>query len=150
MGIRVPDDIDRALLTALRANARTSLAGLGETVRLSRNAVRQRIERLERDGYIRGYTIVEAGAGGAEETVAATLLIDRADRLRGGEVIAALNGIPEVVQCDVVSGQLDLVVRVEAADPGRIREIWQQIADLPGVRDITTALTLRRAIDRPR
>jgi DNA-binding Lrp family transcriptional regulator len=141
------DDIDGQILAELRQNARISLARLGERVLLSRNAVRQRIERLERDGFIRGYTIREA-VDGDRPRVSAVMLVYRQDRMRGSEVIAGLRAIPEVVICDVVSGELDLVVRVEATDAGRIQQIWKQVSAFPGVRDITTALSLSTVIDR--
>ncbi|NWL26597.1 AsnC family transcriptional regulator [Paenarthrobacter ureafaciens] len=141
------DDIDAQILAELRQNARISLARLGERVLLSRNAVRQRIERLERDGFIRGYTIREA-VDGDRPRVSAVMLVYRQDRMRGSEVIAGLRAIPEVVICDVVSGELDLVVRVEATDAGRIQQIWEQVSAFPGVRDITTALSLSTVIDR--
>ncbi|QOT18441.1 Lrp/AsnC family transcriptional regulator [Paenarthrobacter sp. YJN-5] len=141
------DDIDGQILAELRQNARISLARLGERVLLSRNAVRQRIERLERDGFIRGYTIREA-VDGDRPRVSAVMLVYRQDRMRGSEVIAGLRAIPEVVICDVVSGELDLVVRVEATDAGRIQQIWEQVSAFPGVRDITTALSLSTVIDR--
>jgi Lrp/AsnC family transcriptional regulator, leucine-responsive regulatory protein len=142
-----PDAIDTTILAELRANARSSHAQLGEKVLLSRNAVRARIERLERDGYIRGYTIKEAVLEG-ERPVSAILLVYRTDRMRGGDVLAGLRALPEVVTCDVVSGELDLVVRVEARDADRIREIWQLVSELPGVRDMTTAFSLSTVIDR--
>ena len=141
------DEIDVQILAELRRNARISLAQLGEKVLLSRNAVRQRIERLERDGYIHGYTIKES-AGEGSPTVNAVLLIQRHDRMRGGDVIAGLKAIPEIATCDVVSGELDIVVRVEAPDAARIQEIWRQVSEFPGVRDITTALSLSTVIDR--
>ncbi|MCX8453675.1 Lrp/AsnC family transcriptional regulator [Paenarthrobacter ureafaciens] len=141
------DNIDGQILAELRQNARISLARLGERVLLSRNAVRQRIERLERDGFIRGYTIREA-VDGDRPRVSAVMLVYRQDRMRGSEVIAGLRAIPEVVICDVVSGELDLVVRVEATDAGRIQQIWEQVSAFPGVRDITTALSLSTVIDR--
>lgn len=141
------DDIDRQILAALRRNARISLAQLGDQVLLSRNAVRQRIERLERDGFIKGYTIKES-TGDGTPTVNAVLLVHRHDRMRGSDVIAGLRAIPEVATCDVVSGELDLVVRVEAPDAARIQAIWRQVSEFPGVRDITTALSLSTVIDR--
>ena len=144
---RTLDEIDLRILEELRVNARTSHAQLGEVVRLSRNAVRQRIERLERDGRILGYTIVETVPDRAAR-VSATLLIDRVDRMRGADVITVLRTIPEIVRCDVVAGELDLIARIEAPDPGRIQEIWRQVAQLPGVRDITTAMALSTVIDR--
>lgn len=141
------DPIDQRILAEMRANARISHAHLGEIVRLSRNAVRQRIERLERDGHILGYTIVEK-APAAHARVTATMLVSRRDRMRGADVITSLQTIPEIVECDVVAGELDLIVRVEVEDPQRIREIWQQVADLSGVTDIRTAMSLSRVIDR--
>ena len=141
------DEIDAQILAELRRNARISLAQLGDRVLLSRNAVRQRIERLERDGYIHGYTIKES-AGDGTPTVNAVLLVQRHDRMRGSDVIAGLRAIPEVTTCDVVSGELDLVVRIEAPDAARIQQIWHQVSEFPGVRDITTALSLSTVIDR--
>jgi DNA-binding Lrp family transcriptional regulator len=141
------DEIDLRILEELRINSRISHAKLGEIVRLSRNATRQRIERLERDGYIRGYTIKEGVTGGPSR-VRATLLVYRENRMRDNDVIATLNRIPEVIHCDVVTGELDLIVFVEAETQDRVREIWQRLASLPGVRDITTAMALRTVIDR--
>lgn len=144
--MRQLDSIDQRILVELRQNARTSHAQLGEIVRLSRNAIRQRIERLERDGHILGYTIQERPLGAPP--VSATMLVFRQDRMRGADVLAALQQIPEVVQCDVVAGELDLVVRVEAPSPERIQDVWTTVAALPGVRDITTAMSLRTVIAR--
>ncbi|RXZ70290.1 Lrp/AsnC family transcriptional regulator [Agromyces albus] len=146
--MRQLDAIDERILVELRTNGRVSHAQLGEIVRLSRNAVRQRIERLERDGRILGYTIREKELG--SPTLSATMLVYRQDRMRGADVLAALQQIPEVVECDVVAGELDLVVRVEAFSPERIQEVWTAVAVLPGVRDITTAMSLRTVIARPR
>lgn len=141
------DPIDSRILAELRENSRISHAQLGEKVLLSRNAVRQRIERLERDGYILGYTIKERRLDG-EKPVSAILLVYRHDRMRGSDVIAGLRALPEVVTCDVVSGELDLVVRVEAPNADRIREVWRLVSEMPGVKDITTAVSLTTVIDR--
>jgi DNA-binding Lrp family transcriptional regulator len=142
-----PDPVDERILAELRANARISHAQLGTLVHLSRNAVRQRVERLERLGRIGGYTIVEPGAG--PKPVRATMLVTRGDRIRDVAVLEALKALPEVVECDVVTGELDLVLTVEAATPVQIQQVWTQISALPGVRDITTAMSLATVIRRP-
>ncbi|HHG6298056.1 TPA: Lrp/AsnC family transcriptional regulator [Streptococcus pneumoniae] len=141
------DTTDELILVELRRNARIPVATLGERVNLSRNAVRQRIERLERDEYIQGYTIVEHRAE-SRASVTANLFVHRNDRMRGGEVIAALKNVPEVVICDVISGEFDLFVRLEAASVERVQAVWQQISSMSGVRDITTTVTLSTVIDR--
>jgi DNA-binding Lrp family transcriptional regulator len=68
--------------------------------------------------------------------------------MRGADVLAALRTIPEVVLCDVLSGDFDLLVRLEARSLERIQDIWEQIAGLPGVHDTVTALTLSTVIRR--
>ena len=143
------DAIDQKLVAELTRNARVSYAELASRVLLSRNAVRQRIERLERQGHIAGYTIVRAGAE-TGEVVSAFVLVYRQDRMRGGDVLAALTRIPEVVICEILSGDFDIMVRLEAASLERIRGIWEDIAQMPGVRDTVTALTLSSVVNRPR
>lgn len=140
------DQIDQRILAELTKNARISHAELATKVLLSRNAVRQRIDRMERQGYIQGYTVVSGAAG--LSPVSAFLMVYRKDRVRGLDVISALRSIPEVVLCDVVSGDFDLLVRLEARSLERIQEIWEQIASLPGVTDTVTAMTLSSVIRR--
>ncbi|MER6784095.1 AsnC family transcriptional regulator [Streptomyces sp. NPDC000658] len=144
------DAIDERIISELTRNARISHAELGQRVRLSRNAVRQRVERLERQGHIGGYTIVRPSCEPDRETVAAHVLVYREDRMRGADVLAALKRIPEVVACDVLSGQFDLLVSVEAPSLERVQGIWEQMARMPGVRDTVTALALSRVVSRPR
>lgn len=143
------DSVDEKIIAELTRNARISHAELAGRVLLSRNAVRQRIERLERHGHIAGYTIVRAGDG-TGDVVSALVLVYRQDRMRGGDVLAALKHIPEVVICEVLSGDFDIMVRLEAATLQRLRDIWEDIAEMPGVRDTVTALTLSAVVNRPR
>ncbi|PBB83959.1 MULTISPECIES: Lrp/AsnC family transcriptional regulator [unclassified Mesorhizobium] len=145
---RLLDRADECILMELTRNARISHADLAARVNLSRNAVRQRIERLERDDRIRGYTIIAGEGRIASSTIAALMFVYRNDRMRGGDVIQALRRIPEVVACDVMSGEFDLVVRVEATEADRTRQIWQEISALPGVRDTLTAFALSSMIRR--
>ena len=140
------DDIDQQLLAALTADARLPMVTLASQVHLSRNAVRQRIERMERDGVIAGYTAVRGAA--SRPRVTATVMVYRVDRMRDDRVIAALRGIPEVTRCDVLSGAYDLFVTVESDSMDRVGQIWERIAALPGVADTVTAVSLSRAIDR--
>lgn len=145
---RVLDRSDERILAELTKNARIAHAELAAKVSLSRNAVRQRIERLERDGVIQGYTIILGEGRPAPSMMAAMMFVYRRDRMRGSDVIQALRRIPEIVSCDVMSGEFDLVVRVEAAAADRIRQIWQEISSLSGVQDTLTAFALSSMIRR--
>jgi DNA-binding Lrp family transcriptional regulator len=140
------DDIDQQLLAALTADARMPMVALASKVHLSRNAVRQRIERMERDGVIAGYSVIRGTA--SRPRVTAMVMVYRVDRMRDDRVIAALRSIPEVTRCDVLSGAYDLFVTLEADSMDRVGQIWEQISALPGVADTVTAVSLSRAIDR--
>lgn len=140
------DKTDEQILRELKANGRISHAELSAKVNLSRNAVRVRIERLEREGFIKGYTIVVGEGAAGRQVTTALIFVYRHDRMRGGDVIQALRRIPEVIACDVMTGDFDLLVRVESGHSDRIRQIWQEISALPGVRDTLTAFALASVI----
>ena len=142
------DEIDRRILAELDADARVSLVTLAARVHLSRNAVRQRIERMERDGVIEGYTLVRGHPDGDARRVSAVLFVYRVDRMRGGQVLAELAAIPEVVRCDILAGEFDLLVTVQADSMDRVGEVWERIAALPDVANTVTSVSLTTVIDR--
>lgn len=140
------DHIDRSILAALTEDARVPLVALSAQVHLSRNAVKQRIERMERQGVIAGYTVVSGRVG--RSPVSALVMLYRSDRMRGGGVITEIARIPEVRRCDVLSGDFDLLVSIEAESMERIGEIWELLAAIPGVANTVTTVSLARVIDR--
>lgn len=140
------DHIDRSILAALTEDARVPLVALSAQVHLSRNAVKQRIERMERQGVIAGYTVVSGRVG--RSPVSALVMLYRSDRMRGGGVITEIARIPEVRRCDVLSGDFDLLVSLEAESMERIGEIWELLAAIPGVANTVTTVSLTRVIDR--
>lgn len=141
------DEIDDHIIAELTANARISLVTLSDRVRLSRNAVRLRIERMERAGLIQGYTLVR-GRTGSPEAVSAMLFVYRRDRMRGADVLAALAKISEIVRCDILTGDFDLLVRVDAGSVERVQEVWETVSALPGVANTVTSISLATTIDR--
>lgn len=143
---RILDPLDERILAELTANARIAHAELGAKVNLSRNAVRQRIERLERDGAIQGYTLRIGEGRHPTSLISAVIFVYRYDRMRGQAVLDALHGIPEIVQCEVLSGEFDLMLRVEAASPERVHVVWKEIAAMPGVENTVTSFVLSAVI----
>jgi DNA-binding Lrp family transcriptional regulator len=104
------DDIDRRIVALLRENARRSFKDIGEDVNLSAPAVKRRVDRLEDDGVIRGYTaIVDPAAFGwhAEAFVASALLHVMAEDTQDLELclerIRATDGISRTVTEVVLS-----------------------------------------------
>ncbi len=138
------DDLDRRLLAELLADARMTQAALGARLGISRSAVQARIHRLERLGVIQGYTLrlgQERPRG-----IRAYLLI------RGGashdRAVKALEAYPEVKVADSVSGEIDLVLQVEAEDLEAINRIRDEVARLPGIAGTQTLLVMAPRFDR--
>lgn len=144
---RGTDDIDERIIAELVKNARVPHADIAKKVNLSRNAVRERISRLERAGVIGGYTIAR-GLQSEKSTVSAILFVYRKDRMRGANVINAIKAMPEVVSCDLVTGDFDLIVRVEAPSAERVQTLWESIAAIEGVANTVTAFILASHVAR--
>nr|WP_314876932.1 Lrp/AsnC family transcriptional regulator [uncultured Pseudomonas sp.] len=143
---RLLDPQDERILAELTTNAKISHAELGSKVNLSRNAVRQRIERMERDGAIYGYTIRIGEGRKPSPQISAIIFVYRHDRMRGEDVIKGVKSIPEVAMCEVMSGEFDLMVRIEAAHPERVHLVWKMIAAMPGVENTITTFVLSKVI----
>lgn len=140
------DDLDRRLLDLLREDARIPTANLARRLHVARSTVQVRLSRLEADGTIAGYT-VRLGAAAAATGVPAILSIV-IDVRRIDTVIAALADVDAVRTLHTVSGAVDLVAVVRAADPGELDAVIDRIACIPGVERVQTSVVLRTPLDR--
>jgi len=138
------DPLDLQLLALLEADGRMSHARLARRVGRSRSAIQERIERLERMGHITGYTI-RRGHRGSE--VQAYILVS-ASGASHDQVAAAVQTFPEVRVCDSVSGELDLILQVQARDLAGVDRIRAAVAALPGVARTRTALVMQNRFQR--
>lgn len=141
------DEIDQKILIELEKNARLPIAKLALRISLSRNAVRQRVARMERNGVISGYTIKLGDKTTLQNNLSAFMFISRKDRMRGADVTAAILKIPEVKSCHIVSGNLDIIVHIKAASQDRIQEIWQELSKMASILDISTSFSLSSIIE---
>lgn len=140
------DATDTALLALLRENARTPAAELARRLQLSRTTVQSRIERLERQGVVTGYSVVVADEIEAQ-LVRAHVLITLAPR-QSGAIEHALRKIPEVRVLHSVSGPFDLIAIVAAASIGELDTLIDRIGTVDGVERTTSAIVLATRIDR--
>jgi DNA-binding Lrp family transcriptional regulator len=137
------DPTDARLLLALTEEPRATTIALAEQTGLSRNTVQTRLARLEQrlDSFQRR---VPPKLLGYPLTAFVTTQVRQ--RLLD-EVAAALEGIPEVLQVQGISGQTDLMVHVVAADADDLYRIAGQILAIPGVERTNTALVMRELVD---
>ena len=142
----VLDATDRALLALLRDDARAPTAVLARKLKLSRTTVQSRMERLQRQRVISGFTITVPDELEAN-LVRAHVLITLAAK-RSGAIEVALRKIPEVRVLHSVSGPFDLIAIVAAASIGELDALIDRIGELDGVERTTSAIVLSTRIQR--
>jgi len=140
------DATDRALLALLREDARASTAELARALKLSRTTVQSRMERLQRQRVIAGFTITVPDELEAQ-LVRAHVLITLAPK-RSGAIETALRKIAEVRVLHSVSGPFDLIAIVAAASIGELDALIDRIGALDGVERTTSAIVLSTRIQR--
>lgn len=136
-------DIDPAnakILALLRADARMSASAIGKHVHLSRQAVQDRISRLEQNGVIRGYHADVAETAGSVEAVLTIRIADRpcAPAL---EWLAGLTGVTSVMS---VSGDSDAVVLVSLPSLEALSRLNDTVATSQRISAHQSQIVLRR------
>lgn len=139
------DKLDLKILTALQRDCRQSVAELGEKVSLSPSACHRRIRLLENGGFIEGYSARLDGKKVGyliEFFIEVSLASQREETLRLFE--DAVEEVPEILECHLMTGEADYLLRVGASDTSDYERIYRnRIAQLPGVSRIQSSLVLR-------
>lgn len=134
------DRIDLKILNVLQKDGRISNLKLAESVALSPTAVLARVQRLSRDAYILGYEAqlnpLKLGCG---MMVFVEVLLDRTTPNVFEAFKAAVQVYPEIMECHMVAGGFDYLLKTRMADMAAYRSfagtvLWQ----LPGVRETRT------------
>lgn len=138
------DKIDRRILALLQADGRLSNLKLAEAVHLSPTAVLERVRRLTREGFILGYEArldpVKLDAG---LMVFVEVLLDRTVQDVMDTFRAAVQVRPEILECHLVAGGFDYLLKTRVADMAAYREfIGSVIWALPGVRETRTYVVM--------
>jgi Lrp/AsnC family transcriptional regulator, leucine-responsive regulatory protein len=136
------DELDLALLDALADDARQSKRALARVVGMSPPAVADRLERLERAGVIRGYRAdIDWAALGYPVVV--YLAVTAGPGMELDKIIQAIRQLPETLDMSVVTGSLDLLVRLRVRDHTHLRSLLlTRIFTIPGVQRTETFLSL--------
>ena len=140
------DSTDRELLALLREDARAPTAELARKLQLSRTTVQSRMERLQRQRVIAGYTVTVPDEV-EEALVRAHVLITLVPK-QSAAIEQALRKIPEVRVLHSVSGPFDLIAVVAASSIGELDALIDRIGALDGVERTTSAIVLSTRIER--
>ncbi|MCV3264457.1 Lrp/AsnC family transcriptional regulator [Vibrio harveyi] len=140
------DKLDRKILSSLLSNGRESIANLSRNIGLSRTAVAERINRLEKTGIIKGYTAQIRVEN--EGRKAGQLPTDFLRKGQKNDVTNALKEIPEVRLTSVVGGSFDIIALIEAPDLQSIHHLCNEIESFSGIQKLDTTVVLHQPISR--
>ena len=136
------DDLDVQIIDILQAEGRIPVTHIGSSIGVPHTTVRDRIQRLEEEGVIEGYTAVINPAK-VGYLISCLVHVTMEQKMELEETIAMLRGIDEVTEFLVLTGGTDIAVRIYARDIGHLRDIiYDKIKSIPGFLRSNTQVVL--------
>lgn len=122
------------------------VATLARRLKVARTTVQARLERLEGQGVIAGYT-VRLGAGEAGAQIRASVLLTIEPRAQAA-ILSRIRSLPEVERVHTTSGRFDLLIEVAAPGTAVLDGVLDVLGAIPGVRGSESLIHLSTKIDR--
>jgi Lrp/AsnC family transcriptional regulator len=138
------DDAERRILRVLQEDASLPTAAVAERVGLSPSPCWRRIDRMERDGIIRKrVALLDRRAIGLNAHVFAQVKLNAHGRAHLDEFSEAIRAFPEVLECYVLMGPVDFLMRVVAEDiEAYERFFFDKLSRVPGVQEVVSTVAL--------
>ncbi|HLS80256.1 MAG TPA: Lrp/AsnC family transcriptional regulator [Steroidobacter sp.] len=139
------DRFDKAILQALQHEGRLPNSSLAQRVSLSESACLRRVRALEESGLIEGYAaVLNQQRAGCPVNVFVNITLDRQDEPDLRKFEDAVRRIPEVMECYLMSGEYDYLVRAVVADTADFERLHSKhLTRLPGVARVHSSFALR-------
>ena len=134
------DRTDKRILAVLQADGRIATVELAERIGLSPTAASERLKRLTREGYITGYGArLDPRKLGLELMVFVEVSLDKTTPDIFERFAEAVRRAPEVLECHMVAGGFDYLVKTRVADMAAYRRfLGDVLLSLPGVTETRT------------
>ncbi|NNG35099.1 Lrp/AsnC family transcriptional regulator [Nakamurella aerolata] len=142
------DEIDRHIVSCLVKQARSSFREIGLEVGLSAPAVKRRVDRLQDEGVITGFT-AQIDPAQLGWTTQAFVSVTYSGNITPARIRQILTPIPEVVAAYTVSGDADVLVHLRAADMAQFEQALEQIRASGAVARTESTIVLSSLLDRP-
>ena len=138
------DASERKILRELQTDCSRSVAEIAEAVGLSPSPTWRRIDRLEKEGVIlRRVALLDRRKLGFASQVFAQVKLNAHGRAHLDEFTQAIRAFPEVLECYVLMGAIDFLVRVVAKDiEAYERFFFDRLSQLPGVQEVNSTVAL--------
>ena len=134
------DEIDRRLLRLLQRDGRVTNVELARQANMSQAATHERVRRLQQDGVIEGYGVrLNPEKLDRALMIFVEITLDRTSDQVFGAFAAAVRRVPEVLECHMVAGGFDYLIKVRVRDMAAYRAfLGATLVQLPGVRQTHT------------
>jgi DNA-binding Lrp family transcriptional regulator len=142
----IMDDLDKELLRFLAGNARMPVATLAKRLKVARSTVQARLDRLETQGIIAGYTL-RLGETARSRRIRATVLLQLEPRATPG-VLQRLKTLPEIEEAHTTSGRFDLILKLATENTETLDKTLDTIGAITGVKGSESLIHLSTRIDR--
>jgi Lrp/AsnC family leucine-responsive transcriptional regulator len=144
------DRIDRGILAELSRDGRLSAGELAGKVGLSKTPVQARVRRLERDGFIRGYSaLIDRERMGEGHVAFVQVKLADTRSLALGEFNRAIQNVPEIEQCHMMAAAFDYLLKVRTRDIAAYRRVLgERISALPHVAQTSTFVAMETVKDK--
>ena len=138
------DRYEKRILALLQEDASLSTSAIAEKVGLSSSPCWRRIDRLEREGFIkRRVALVDRKKIGLNAHIFAQIKLNAHGRAHLDEFATAIRGFPEVLECYVLMGPVDFLIRVVASDiEAYERFFFDRLSQLSGVQEVNSTVAL--------
>jgi Lrp/AsnC family leucine-responsive transcriptional regulator len=138
------DRTDRKLLKLLQGDGRLATVELADKIGLSPTATSERLKRLLRDGYVTGFrAMLDPGKLGRGLLVFIEVGLDKTTADIFEKFAAAVRRAPEVLECHMVGGGFDYLVKTRVADMNAYRRfLGDVVLGLPGVKETRTYVVM--------
>ena len=143
------DRLDRKILRILQDDGRISNVNLAQRVGLSATACNERVRKLEREGVIDGYHArINPAKLGANLMVFVEITLTRTSPDAFAEFSAAVRETPEILECHLVAGDFDFLIKARVPDmPSYRKLLGETILTMPGVNESRTYVVMEEIKD---
>lgn len=138
------DASDIRILQLLQENAQLTIKEISQKINLSMTPTHDRIKRLEQEGVIDKYvTILNKKMLGNPMIVYCNISLDKQQKNHFEEFEEAIKQFPEVIECSVISGSFDYLLKVIVKDMSAYNEFYQKkLSDLQSVAHISSSFVM--------
>ncbi len=138
------DSTDRKILDLLQREPGINASGIGERIGLSQSACWRRVQRLREQGVFKDHPVIlDREKVGLTTMVFAHVKLTSHGRSNLSAFAEAVRSYPEVMDCYVLLGQVDFLLRIVAADIKAYEQFFfEKLSQLPGIQEVNSSIVL--------